>query len=86
MYRELCLLANAGLTGEQVLRSATNDAAVALGVEDRTGTIEVGKDADLVLLSENPLASMENIRTVVWVMRGGVLAHERAPSSDRDET
>ena len=37
-----------GLDPEKVLRAITRDAAEILGVADRTGTIEVGKDADLV--------------------------------------
>ena len=40
-----------GLTADQALRAITLDAARALGVADRVGSIEPGKDADLVVLS-----------------------------------
>ena len=44
-----------GLTPEQALKAITLDAARALGVADRVGSIEPGKDADLVVLSAAPM-------------------------------
>ncbi|MGD7043225.1 amidohydrolase [Jeotgalibacillus proteolyticus] len=43
-----------GLTEEQALRAITLDAAKHLGIDDRTGSVEVGKDADFVLWSGDP--------------------------------
>lgn len=43
------------LTVEQALRAITIDAAWQLGIEDQVGSIEIGKAADFVLLSKNPL-------------------------------
>jgi len=40
---------------EEALRAYTLGSAIALGVEDKVGAISVGKQADLVVLSENPL-------------------------------
>ncbi|MEN2767064.1 amidohydrolase [Ornithinibacillus xuwenensis] len=45
---------NGGITEEQALRAITIDAAKHLGVADRVGSIEVGKDADFVIWSGNP--------------------------------
>jgi imidazolonepropionase-like amidohydrolase len=46
-----------GLTEEQALRLITLNPATQLGIEKRVGSIEVGKDADLVLYSAHPLST-----------------------------
>jgi imidazolonepropionase-like amidohydrolase len=53
--RELGLLQRAGMTPAAALRSATQEAARLLGVDDRLGTIEPGKVADLVVFDGDPL-------------------------------
>ncbi len=70
--RELELLAEAGLSPEEVLLSATRDAARLLGRDDR-GTLEVGKQADLVVLEADPLVSSTAYRSARFVMRAGEL-------------
>jgi adenine deaminase len=45
-----------GLGAPDALRAITLSAAEILGVDDRVGSIEVGKDADLVVYDENPLS------------------------------
>jgi hypothetical protein len=56
---ELELLREAGFHPLEVIRSATLHGAQALGADDRIGSIEVGKLADLVVLEENPLANLK---------------------------
>lgn len=53
--RELSLLQGAGMTPVQALRSATLEASRLLGVDNRLGTIEPGKVADLVVVGGDPL-------------------------------
>jgi len=53
---ELELLQEAGFHPLEVLRAATLDGAEALGIAESTGSVEVGKQADLVVVGENPLA------------------------------
>ncbi len=67
-HMEMDLMAEAGLTPEQILRSATSDAAECLGLND-LGTLEAGKWADFVVLDENPLEDIRNMRTIdsVWM-------------------
>jgi imidazolonepropionase-like amidohydrolase len=75
---ELALLVQAGLTPAQALRAATLSGATFMGVADRSGSIAEGKDADLVLLSANPLADIHNTRKIVDVVsRGKVYSHAK---------
>ena len=71
LHHELELLVDAGLPPADVLRIATHNGAEALGLLAEVGTVEVGKRADLVLLTADPLASISNTRRVAWVMQGG---------------
>lgn len=57
--RELELLQEAGFHPLEVIRSATLNGAEALGIADQIGTIEVGKQADMILVSENPLKNFK---------------------------
>jgi Amidohydrolase family len=57
--RELELLQEAGFHPLEVIRSATLEAAEALGMADTIGTVEVGKLADLVVVEKNPLENMK---------------------------
>ena len=59
--------ANAGLTNYQVLCAATINAAKYMKQESRWGSISVGKDANLVLLSANPLVDLNNLNSVEGV-------------------
>jgi imidazolonepropionase-like amidohydrolase len=67
-HMELGMMADAGLTPEQILRSATANAARCLGLED-VGTLEMGKMADFVVLNEDPLADIKKMRSIdsVWI-------------------
>ncbi|TCJ18622.1 amidohydrolase [Flaviaesturariibacter flavus] len=56
-----------GLTNEQALSAITLNAAKLLGVDDRTGSIEVGKDANLVLCSGDILDMRTNIVTNAFI-------------------
>jgi imidazolonepropionase-like amidohydrolase len=75
LHRELELYVDAGLTPATALRTATADAAALLGVAGRTGTVDVGKDADVVLVDGDPLADIRVLRRVTAVVRRGVIVH-----------
>lgn len=75
-YAEMEAMEGAGLTPEEVLVAATVNGARLMGL-DRTGTLEPGAVADLVVLGGDPLASTSNVRDVEMVMRFGKL-HQRA--------
>ena len=71
LYQELDLLHQAGLTNAEVLAAATINPATYLAIQDHYGSVTVGKIADLILLAKNPLADIENIRTLTTVFRKG---------------
>jgi imidazolonepropionase-like amidohydrolase len=71
LHEELSLRQDAGLTPYQILLSATRNCAEMLGYESRLGTIEKNKDADLVLLKNNPLENIKNTKSIVGVMAKG---------------
>ncbi len=73
MHRELELYVMAGLTPAQALQIATLNGARYSQVEHRTGTIEVGKDADLVLMNEDPTKDIGAVRKIAMTMKGGAM-------------
>jgi imidazolonepropionase-like amidohydrolase len=64
-YGEMEMLVEAGLSPADVLVDATRNGAAALHEVDKTGTIESGKRADLLLLSANPMEDIRNLRKIV---------------------
>lgn len=69
--RELVSLVTEGLTPYQALRTGTRNVAEFFGTLSDVGTITVGKRADLVLLSANPLVDLQTTATPIGVMIGG---------------
>jgi len=61
----------AGLTPLEAIKTATIIPARAMGLDKETGTLEVGKEADIAILEENPLLDINNIRTVSAVLTNG---------------
>lgn len=52
------MAANAGLDREEAWRAITVNPAKALGIADRVGTLEAGKDADIVIWNADPLTTI----------------------------
>jgi len=76
LHRELELYVAGGLSSAAALRAATVDAAALLGIADRVGTIDVGKDADLVLVDGDPLADIRATRRIVMGLREGAVVFQ----------
>jgi hypothetical protein len=68
---ELRSLVRSGLSPYEALETATRNPALFMNQPGEFGTIEVGASADLVLLSADPLLSIENLERRVGVMRAG---------------
>jgi imidazolonepropionase-like amidohydrolase len=73
IYAEMEAMQKAGMTPMQVIVASTSVAARAALVDDVTGTIEKGRDADLLVLTADPAKDVANFRKLRSVMRGGVL-------------
>jgi imidazolonepropionase-like amidohydrolase len=71
LHRELILLADAGFSPMQAIVMATRDNAEFLGKGADLGTIAEGKLADILVLNEDPLADISNIKKVAMVFKGG---------------
>jgi imidazolonepropionase-like amidohydrolase len=73
LHHELALLVRAGLSPADVLRADTIDAARAMKLDKKSGSIAKGKAADLVVVDGDPLAHIDDLAAVVSTMRGGVM-------------
>ncbi|MDF2543239.1 MAG: hypothetical protein K0S47_2957 [Herbinix sp.] len=72
-YYEMKLLKEAGLTNLEIISAATKNAAELLGIGHITGTIEVGKAADLIAVEGNLTSDLECIQNVKLVIKDGVI-------------
>ncbi|HVA26256.1 MAG TPA: amidohydrolase family protein [Chloroflexota bacterium] len=78
LVREIVALIEGGLSAARALRATTLDAARVLGVEDRLGSLQPGKAADLVVVDSDPLTDIWTLATPrIVVARGRVVLDER---------
>jgi hypothetical protein len=73
LVRELELYVEAGLSPADAIRTATIVPATQFGLVSRTGSLEVGKQADLLLVQGDPSVSIGDLRNVEYVMTRGRL-------------
>ncbi|WP_258806587.1 amidohydrolase family protein [Pseudidiomarina sp. CB1] len=73
MLEEMRNMQSAGISAADVLVMSTKNGAKALGLEATLGTVEVGKNADLVVLEEDPGKDVSAFRSITHVMRFGTL-------------
>ena len=74
LHHELELLVEAGIKPLEVIEIATSNGAKALGIEDISGTIQPGKQADIIVLSANPIQNISNTKGIEAVMVDGRFA------------
>src|SRR5918992_320305 len=74
LHNELVLLAEAGIKPSEVIQIATNNGAKALGIDDMVGTIEPEKQADMIILSANPIENISNTKEIEAVIVDGRFA------------
>ena len=74
---EVQLFVECGLSPMEALVAATRIGAKAIGVEDKLGTVEAGKWADLLILNADPLKDIRNIREIDLIIRDGQV-HSRS--------
>jgi imidazolonepropionase-like amidohydrolase len=71
--KEFALLVKAGMTPAAAIRAATIDAATLLDRVSRIGSLEPGKDADIIAVAASPLQDVAVLERVRFVMRQGVV-------------
>ena len=76
---EVVAFAELGLSPLQALQAATVRAAELFRIEDRTGSLEVGKEADVIAVVGNPLEDIRTIQDVVLVISNGRVGLNRLP-------
>jgi imidazolonepropionase-like amidohydrolase len=74
LHNELELLTEAGINPLEVIAIATNSGAEALGIDNRVGTIESGKEADMIILTSNPIENISNTKKIEAVIVDGRFA------------
>ena len=73
VYAEMEAMQASGLTPMQVLVASTQGGARAMGLDTVFGTVEKGKDADLLVVGEDPTTDIAHLRALKQVMRAGAL-------------
>ena len=73
LHHELELLVEAGISPLDVIKIATGNGADALGILNKVGTIEHGKEADMVVLAANPIDSISNTKKIEAIINDGKL-------------
>ena len=85
LLQELKYFVKAGLSPYEAIKAGTSDAARFLNQESEFGTVAVGRRADLILLSANPLDDVGNVTKRAGVMlRGQWLSEDKLQRSLRD--
>lgn len=73
LHEELVWLCKAGFSTMEALQAATRNPAIVMGHGSSLGTVEAGKDADLLILDANPLDDISNTTKIHGVMLRGRL-------------
>ena len=68
---DLEALVNVGFSNEEALKAGTISAAEMVGLEDKIGSVEVGKLADLIAVDGDPLSDICSMGRVTAVMKSG---------------
>ncbi len=68
---EVMSLHEAGLSRIDAIHAGTRSPAVALGIGSSIGTVEAGKEADLLVVNGDPTEDLEHLRDVATVFKGG---------------
>jgi imidazolonepropionase-like amidohydrolase len=72
-------LVHLGLSNFEALQAATVSSAELLQLQEKTGQISPGFEADLILVPDNPLTNIEALQDVLLVMSNGEIALQRIP-------
>lgn len=68
---EAVLMSEAGMPNAEIIVTATINAADLIDMSDQLGTLEVGKQADIIATAQSPLEDIKQLKQVMFVMKGG---------------
>ena len=71
--KEFLYMVEAGMPAYEAIKSATVAASDLLRISDQYGTLEAGKMADIIAVEGDPLANIELLQNVTFVMKDGVV-------------
>lgn len=71
--KEALLMSQAGMSNSDILKSATINAAKLIDMSDSLGSLEKGKQADIIALNASPLKHIDTLLDVPFVMKAGVI-------------
>ncbi len=75
--KQFATMVRFGMTPAQAIRTATQNSADLIGRSKDVGTIEVGKYADIIAVSADPLQDVTALQNVGFVMKGGVVYKDK---------
>jgi imidazolonepropionase-like amidohydrolase len=75
MY-EIEQMSAAGMTPMQIIIASTKNAAIVSGIEDRLGTLEAGRIADVLVIDGSPLDDLENLTNIRMVIYNGTIIRD----------
>ena len=78
-FREMELLRDAGLSNMEIIQAATIENACFFRIEERLGSLEKGKIADLIVVEGDPLKDIKAMRHVKKVMLNGLWVSSARP-------
>ena len=70
-YREFLYMTEVGMPNLEAIQAATLNAAMLMGIEDKLGTLEGGKLADIIAVKGNPDQDIKTMKDVIFVMKEG---------------
>ena len=82
LWQEMDAMISGGMSALQAIRAATLTAARALGLVDQIGSINIGKQADLLVVEGNPLTDITALEQVRMVMQAGQIVFEKTINGD----
>ena len=71
--KQFSIMVRWGMTPIQAIQSSTIVASNVLGWQNMTGSVKIGKLADIIATKENPLDNIATIENVMFVMKGGIV-------------
>ena len=77
LQHDIEMLTKCGLSPMEAIQAATRVAAELAGIEDRTGSIQLGLEADLIVVDQNPLENILSLQDVLMVVNNGKVVLDR---------